>query len=126
LTLVEWLKERGAHRVGHANQPVDINVQAVSSFKLADRRRLRVAPRLCGGGRGCCGGGGGDGGGNMSVFDMILGTDLLYCVDVVYPLLRSVSQLLGNKNSVFVLVSSFDIGEVRLYTLLYILLYGYC
>jgi predicted nicotinamide N-methyase len=51
--------------------------------------------------------------GGMSVFDMILGTDLLYCVDVVNPLLRSVSQLLGNKNSVFVLVSSFDIGEVR-------------
>ena len=60
--------------------------------------------------------------GDMVAFDMILGTDLLYCVDVVNPLLRSVSELLqlGNKKSVFVLVSSFDIGEVSVLLLLYL------
>lgn len=49
--------------------------------------------------------------------DMILGTDLLYCVDVVSLLFRSVSQLLlqSSPHSVFILVSSFDIGEVSDY-----------
>lgn len=57
--------------------------------------------------------------GDARICDMIIGTDLLYCVDVVCPLLRSVSHLLGNDKSVFILVSSFDIGEVRFASVLH-------
>lgn len=45
-------------------------------------------------------------------FSLLLGTDLLYCTDIVKPLFKSAKMLLGNtKNSCFVLVSSFDPGQ---------------
>jgi predicted nicotinamide N-methyase len=45
-------------------------------------------------------------------FSLLLGTDLLYCTDIVRPLFRSAKMLLENsKNSCFVLVSSFDPGQ---------------
>jgi predicted nicotinamide N-methyase len=47
-------------------------------------------------------------------FGLILGTDLLYCKEVVFPLLKSVSSLLERSipGGLFILVSSFDVGEV--------------
>lgn len=47
---------------------------------------------------------------------LLLGSDLLYCLDVVEPLFHTVSQLLNSitsKNGLFLLASSFDVGEVR-------------
>jgi hypothetical protein len=45
-------------------------------------------------------------------FSLLLGTDLLYCTDIVKPLFKSVKMLLENsRNSCFVLVSSFDPGQ---------------
>lgn len=45
-------------------------------------------------------------------FPLLLGTDLLYCKEIVEPLLKSAKMLLENsKTSCFILVSSFDPGE---------------
>lgn len=44
-------------------------------------------------------------------FELIVGTDLLYCVDVVAKLFHSVKQLMS-KDGMFLLVSSFATGEV--------------
>lgn len=45
-------------------------------------------------------------------FPLLLGTDLLYCKEIVEPLLKSAKMLLGSsKTSCFILVSSFDPGE---------------
>ena len=46
-------------------------------------------------------------------YDLIIGSDLLYCVEIVSPLFTSVSQLLKPDVGLFILVSSFDTGEVR-------------
>ena len=49
---------------------------------------------------------------DSDTFSLLLGTDLLYCTDIVRPLFKSAKMLLGNaKNSRFVLVSSFDPGQ---------------
>ena len=45
-------------------------------------------------------------------YDLVIGTDLLYCVEIVSPLFTSVSQLLKADVGLFILVSSFDTGEV--------------
>lgn len=52
---------------------------------------------------------------------IVIGSDLIYCPSVVRPLLATAHQLLlaGNKWSKFILVSSFNIGEVRLKMLPY-------
>ena len=42
--------------------------------------------------------------------DVIVGSDLIYCASVVLPLLQTVASYLASEG-VFVLVSSFDIGE---------------
>ena len=47
-------------------------------------------------------------------FGLIIGTDLLYCKEVVAPLFQTVKDLLDKSKSTFVLVSSFNTGEVRL------------
>ena len=49
-------------------------------------------------------------------FPLLLGTDLLYCKEIVIPLLKSAKMLLENsKTSCFILVSSFDPGaDVRI------------
>lgn len=45
-------------------------------------------------------------------FPLLLGTDLLYCKEIVEPLLKSAKMLLENsETSCFILVSSFDPGE---------------
>ena len=45
-------------------------------------------------------------------FPLLLGTDLLYCKEIVEPLLKSAKMLLENsRNGCFILVSSFDPGE---------------
>lgn len=46
-------------------------------------------------------------------FDIIIGSDLLYSVDIVMPLFQSVYDLMstGNNNGIFILVSSFDVGQ---------------
>jgi predicted nicotinamide N-methyase len=49
---------------------------------------------------------------DAETFSLLLGTDLLYCTDIVKPLFKSVKMLLENsRNSCFVLVSSFDPGQ---------------
>lgn len=49
---------------------------------------------------------------DAETFSLLLGTDLLYCKDIVKPLFKSAKMLLRNsKNSCFVLVSSFDPGQ---------------
>lgn len=49
---------------------------------------------------------------DAETFSLILGTDLLYCTDIVKPLFKSAKELLENtKGGCFVLVSSFDPGE---------------
>ena len=48
---------------------------------------------------------------DLTIFDLIVGSDLLYSEDIVVPLFTTVSQLLG-RHSKFLLVSSFDIGQV--------------
>lgn len=79
---------------------------------------------------------------NIYIDNLIIGTDLLYCSQVVSPLLNSVSQLLNFKkqvienfnnhnitdnnkknNGLFILVSSFNIGKVILNYLFYIIYY---
>lgn len=45
-------------------------------------------------------------------YDLILGSDLLYSVDIVPLLLQSVRELLRAHVGTFILVSSFDTGEV--------------
>ena len=45
-------------------------------------------------------------------YDLVIGSDLLYCVEIVSPLFTSVSQLLKADLGLFILVSSFDTGEV--------------
>lgn len=45
-------------------------------------------------------------------FSLLIGTDLLYCIEIVEPLFSSVKSLLsGAKSSRFILVSSFNPGE---------------
>lgn len=48
----------------------------------------------------------------MDGFGLIIGTDLLYCQEVVKPLLTSVNNLIRAEGGIFVLVSSFEVGEV--------------
>lgn len=46
---------------------------------------------------------------------LLIGSDLLYCTEVVRPLFQSVSQLLTYQQSIkgqFLLASSFDVGQV--------------
>lgn len=45
-----------------------------------------------------------------TLIDLVLGADLLYCIEVVLPLLTSVSQLLSLKGR-FILCTSFDLGK---------------
>jgi predicted nicotinamide N-methyase len=45
-------------------------------------------------------------------YELVIGTDLLYCVEVVRPLLTSVAHLINKLNGLFILVSSFEVGEV--------------
>lgn len=47
-----------------------------------------------------------------SGFGLIIGTDLLYCEEIVPPLLRTVAELLNKETGLFILVSSFCVGEV--------------
>lgn len=61
---------------------------------------------------------------------LIIGSDLLYCTGVVEPLFTTVFQLLNSinsKNGIFLLASSFDVGEVRISFIItysyYIILY---
>jgi predicted nicotinamide N-methyase len=45
----------------------------------------------------------------------IIGSDLLYCADIVMPLFQTVYEMLQyGRSGIFVLVSSFDTGKVRL------------
>lgn len=46
-------------------------------------------------------------------FRLIIGTDLLYCVDVVIPLFSSVNELLDRNGGVFMLTTSFHLDEVH-------------
>ena len=43
-------------------------------------------------------------------FDLALGADLLYCVEVVEPLFNTVSQLIRDGGT-FILATSFELGE---------------
>jgi predicted nicotinamide N-methyase len=46
---------------------------------------------------------------------LVIGSDLLYCKEVVEPLFRTISQLLRHQKGIrghFLLASSFDVGEV--------------
>ena len=45
-------------------------------------------------------------------FGLIIGSDLLYCQEVVRPLIKSVNAMINNDDGIFILVSSFDVGEV--------------
>ena len=47
---------------------------------------------------------------SSSSSDLLLGADLLYCVEVVEPLFLSVVQLLSSRG-VFILATSFSLGE---------------
>ena len=48
----------------------------------------------------------------LETFSLVIGTDLLYCIEIVEPLFSSVKTLLFNaKSSRFILVSSFNPGE---------------
>jgi hypothetical protein len=48
-------------------------------------------------------------------FSLVIGTDLLYCVDIVVPLFKSAKQLLKrDASSRFILVSSFNPGRARI------------
>jgi len=47
---------------------------------------------------------------NENSFKLIIGSDLIYCKDVIYPLLFSVANLLSDVG-IFILASSFDIGS---------------
>jgi predicted nicotinamide N-methyase len=50
---------------------------------------------------------------NDDLFQLILGTDLLYCADIVDPLFKSVKLLMmPSKLSRFILTSSFQTGEL--------------
>ena len=43
----------------------------------------------------------------------MIGSDLIYCADVVYPLFTTVTEALKrNPNSSFLISCSFDIGQV--------------
>lgn len=44
--------------------------------------------------------------------DLIVGSDLLYSVDICEPLFTTVNDLLTGRQSMFVLITSFDIGKV--------------
>lgn len=54
-------------------------------------------------------------------YDLIIGSDLIYCTGVIQPLFCTVDQIIQQKTSnmdrqcVFILAFSFDIGEVRTY-----------
>jgi predicted nicotinamide N-methyase len=53
---------------------------------------------------------------------LLIGSDLLYCKEVVEPLFRTISQLLMHREGIrghFLLASSFDVGEVSHPTRLY-------
>lgn len=45
-------------------------------------------------------------------FPLVIGTDLIYCKEVIEPLFTTVSVTLA-RSGVFILVTSFDIGQVR-------------
>lgn len=42
--------------------------------------------------------------------ELLIGADLLYCVEIVDPLMRTVAQMLA-RGGRFILCSSFDVGE---------------
>ena len=46
---------------------------------------------------------------------LLLGAELLYCVEVVTPLFNTIGELLSNSSSrgVFILATSFDVGKVE-------------
>lgn len=49
---------------------------------------------------------------NEDLFELILGTDLLYCAEIVDPLFKSVKLLMmPSQSSRFILTSSFQTGE---------------
>jgi len=43
---------------------------------------------------------------------LIIGADLLYCTSVVKPLFQTVNDLLNIKRGLFILASSFEVGQV--------------
>ena len=54
---------------------------------------------------------------NESLFSLVLGTDLLYSIDIVSPLFKSAKMLMA-KNGQFLLISSFFPGQVCMLLLL--------
>lgn len=58
---------------------------------------------------------------SYETYPLIIGSDLLYSEDIVNPLFFTLNQLMGN-DSVFVLISSFDIGKVYYIYLVLIIL----
>jgi predicted nicotinamide N-methyase len=51
-----------------------------------------------------------------SGFKLIVGTDLLYCIEVVLPLFTTVNDLLLQTGGIFMLTTSFHLEEVRFFS----------
>ena len=56
-------------------------------------------------------------------FKLIIGTDLIYCKEVIGSLLYTANELLHSNNGIFILVSSFALNMVLF--IIYVMLFIY-
>ena len=59
---------------------------------------------------------------NLNGFHLIIGSDLIYSIDIINPLFHTIQQLMNTLNGKFLLVTSFMLNDVSIFMINYLIL----